>query len=84
MILNYQRIMERYPKPKGVNGGSILYCEVFSLLEGEINQVVTRLLSFEKNKKLRGPQLMKLKGNCHIQVNLSSNFNIKLGHSVGL
>ena len=32
MILNYQMIVEDYPKPNGVVGGSIPDREIFSLL----------------------------------------------------
>jgi hypothetical protein len=89
MTLNYQRIMERCPKPKGTDDGSILSCDIFSLLDREFSQVVTRLLSSEKKRKKKKENVvvhkfMKLKGNCHIRVNLSPNFNIKLGHSIGL
>ena len=34
MILNYQVIVERYPKPIEVVGSSIPSCEIFSLLDG--------------------------------------------------
>jgi hypothetical protein len=45
MTLNYWMIVERYPKPNGMVGGSIPGgSETFSLIDGKTSQVATGLL----------------------------------------
>ena len=56
MSLNYQRIVERYPKLNRMVGGSIPSREICFLLDGKNSQVATRLLCSKKIKK----QKMKL------------------------
>lgn len=57
MTLNYQRMVERYPKLNGLVGNLILGHEIFSLLDGRTSKVVMRLLCsnkriFLKNNKI--------------------------------
>jgi hypothetical protein len=51
MATNYWMIVERYPKPNGVHGGSQLGREIFSLLDKKPSQVVMHLMGSKKKKK---------------------------------
>ena len=53
MTLNYWIIVERYPKPNGVVGGSIPNFEIFSLLLTEKTKLASRWLyaSYIPNKE---------------------------------
>jgi hypothetical protein len=52
MMVNYQMIVDKYPKPCGVVGNFIPGRELFSLLDRKTSQVATRLLRSKKEKKI--------------------------------